>query len=51
MRMTPPKDKNRPAILNKVSLSRKTRNAMTGEKTGIVAITTEAIVEEEYFSP
>jgi hypothetical protein len=34
-----------------VSFSRKKKYAIRGEKTGMVAIITEVVVGEEYFSP
>ena len=49
--MTPPKERKSPAILTKVSLSRKKKYATIGENTGIVAMITEVVVGEEYFSP
>jgi hypothetical protein len=51
IRMTPPKERNNPRRFIIVSFSRKTKYAIRGEKTGIVAITTEVVVGEEYLSP
>jgi hypothetical protein len=51
MMATPPKEIKRPAMFSVVSFSRKTRYAITGEKTGIVAMITDAMVDEEYFNP
>ena len=48
---TPPKERKNPEIFKKVNLSRKTIKAMTGENTGMVAMITDAMVDEEYFNP